>query len=181
MSKPVKELVFSEYRTRFGDMRDALIVDIRGLEANANNAMRLDLRSRGIRVTIVKNSLARRAFDGTGMASLLPALEGPSAIAWGGDSVVEVARQLVSWAKREKTIDLKGAILDGEYFAGAEGVKQLSTFPTREEAQGQAIQLILSPARRVLAAISGPGGALASLLESIGDRLEDGGTIEKTG
>ncbi len=95
MSKPVKEMIVADYKQRFGDIDNALVIEIRGMDANQNNAMRLDLGEKDIRVTIVKNSLARKAFAGTALEFLHPALQGPSALAYGGESVVDVARALV--------------------------------------------------------------------------------------
>ena len=96
MSKPVKELILADYLKRFDDVQEALLIDIRGMDANENNTVRMDLRHKDIRVTIVKNTLARKAFAGTGLEPLVPALQGPTALAYSiGDeeaSVVGVAR-----------------------------------------------------------------------------------------
>ena len=65
MSKFVKEMMVREYRDRFSDISQALIVDIRGIEANENNALRLELHAKNIRVSVLRNTLARDAFTGT--------------------------------------------------------------------------------------------------------------------
>ena len=130
MSKPVKNLMIDDYRRRFGDLTAALVVDIRGIGANQNNALRLGLQEQSIRVTVIKNTLARQAFSGTQLEPLNEVLEGPSALAYGAESVVDVARQLVDWAKKVKELELKGAVFDGELFAGEAGVKRLSQLPT---------------------------------------------------
>lgn len=179
MSKPVKELIIGEYKERFEDIDGALVVDIRGMTANDNNTIRRGLQSKQIRVTVLKNSLAKKAFAGTALEPLGPALEGPSALAYGAESVVDVARQIVEWSKKVKTLALKGAVLDGQYFAGAEGVKRLSQFPTREEAQAKVVTLILSPARKVMGAAVGPGSKILGIVKEIQTRLEKGEAIAK--
>src|SRR5436190_20477548 len=133
MSKPIKEMIIEDYRKRFDNVDGALVVDIRRVTANENNTLRAGLHQKKIRVTIVKNTLAKKAFTGTNLEALGNALSGPSALAYGGNSVIDVARELVQWIKKIKTVALKGAILDGQYYDGAEGVKRLSTFPTKEE------------------------------------------------
>ena len=65
MSKPIKELIIDDYRKRFQELDGALVVDLRGIEANDNNDLRCGLHSKAIRVTVVKNTLARKAFAGT--------------------------------------------------------------------------------------------------------------------
>lgn len=179
MSKPVKEMIQAEYTRRFADLEGALVVDIRGIEANKNNEMRLGLLEKNIRITVIKNTLARKAFEGTALEAVAPALEGPSALAYGAESVVDVARELVEWAKKVKKLDLKGAVLDGTYFDGEAGVKELSKFPTREEAQAKVVQLVLSPAGNIVGGAKGPGGKILGIIKEIEERLEKGETISK--
>ena len=179
MSKLVKEMMVREYRERFGDISQALIVDIRGIEANDNNALRLELHAKNIRVSVLRNTLAKDAFSGTDLEALVPGLEGPTALCYGGDSVVDVARELVDWAKKVENLDLKGAILDGEYFDGAEGVKRLSTFPTREEAQAKVVQIVLAPGAKLVGAALSPGRNVLGVVKELQERLEKGQAIEK--
>jgi large subunit ribosomal protein L10 len=177
MSKPIKELIMEDYKERFVDVDGALVVDIRGINANDNNAIRKGLQKKNIRVTVIKNALARKALSGTALEAVSPALEGPSALAYGAESVVDVARELVEWAKKVKQLTLKGAVLDGQYFAGDAGVKRLSQFPTKEEAQAKVITLVLSPARKVVGCAVSPGSKLLGIVKEIQTRLEKGEPI----
>jgi len=172
-------MIVTEYRRRFDDITDALIIDIRGIDANENNNLRVDLFGKDIHITVLKNSLAKTAFKGTNLEVLTTTLTGPTALVFGGDSVVDVARNLVEWAKKVKKLDLKAAILDGELFEGADGVKRLSDFPTKEEAQGTVVQLVLSPAGNLVKAATSPGSNLLGIIKEIRTRLEEGNTIEK--
>lgn len=181
MSKPIKEMMVDDYRQRFEGIDGALIVDIRGIGANENNTLRMGLLEKNIRVTVVRNTLARSAFSGTSLEALGPSLTGPSALAYGGESVVDVARALIDWAKKVKNLDLKGAVLDGTYFDGEAGVKKLSEFPTREEAQAKVVQLLLSPASNVVGAAKGPGGKVLGIIKQVEEKLEKGETIAKVG
>lgn len=179
MSKPIKELIVADYKKRFDELDGALIVDVRGMNANDNNQLRRGLQKKRIRVTVVKNTLAKKAFAGTSLENLAPGLEGPSALAYGETSVVDVARELVDWAKKIKQLTLKGAVLDGTYYEGAEGVKRLSSFPTREEAQAKVVQLVLSPASNLLRAATSPGSNILGIVKEIQERLEKGQVIAK--
>ncbi len=178
MSKSIKNLMTEMYRNKFADITEAVVVDIRGIGAVDNSRLRTDLAKKSIRIMVVKNTLVQKAFDGTGLEGLGEVIDGPSAMVYGGESVVNVARELVEWAKELKELDLKGAILDGEVF-GADEVVKLSKFPTREEAHAKVVQLFLSPAGNVAGAAMGPGGVLASILKTIEEKLEKGETIEK--
>ena len=179
MSKPIKEMIIADYKKRFDNLDGALVVDIRGMTANDNNDLRDGLHKKQIRVTIIKNTLAKKAFAGTSLDVLGSALEGPSALAYGAESVIDVARELVDWAKKLKQLTLKGAVLDGTYYAGAEGVKRLSTFPTKEEAIAKVVQLVLSPASNLLRAATSPGSNILGIVKEIQERLEKGQAIAK--
>lgn len=181
MSKPVKEMIMNEYKDRFGDITEAVVVDIRGIKANENNSLRMDLLSKDIRVTVIKNTLAKKALNGTALESLAQAFQGPSAIVYGAESVVNVAREIVTWAKKIKQLDLKGAILDGEYFDGASGVKRLSDFPTKDEAHARVVQLVLSPAGNLVSCATSPGANILGIVKEIQEKLEKGETIGKVG
>lgn len=181
MSKVVKNLIIEEYKSRFADFDDAALISIRGVTGIDTTKLRSKLRSKNIRVTVVTNNLARKAFEGSGLEALSALLEGPSALAYGGASVVEVSREVIALLKEFPKLELKGAVLDGQVFEGPEGVKRLSKFPTREEAIGQTVTLILSPARKLAGSIKGPGGRLAGVVKAVQEKLEKGETIARVG
>jgi len=180
MSKPIKELMLAAYTERFKDIDNALLIDIRGIAANDNNTLRLGLAKKDIRITVVKNTLARKAFSGTGLEPLTFALKGPSALAYGADSVVEVARELVGWARKLDRLTLKAAVLDGELFDGDAAVARLSQYPTKIEALARVVKLLLAPAGTVVSAALGPASQIAGIVKEITDRLEKGEAIAGT-
>jgi large subunit ribosomal protein L10 len=181
MSKNVKEMIMGDYASRFEGCDDAILVSIRGIDANSNNQIRRTLGAKDIQVTVIRNALAKKAFAGTGLEELSPMLTGPSALAYGAESVVEVAREIVELLKEFPNIELKAAVLDGQLFEGDAGVKALSKFPTRDEAIAQAVALVLSPARNLVGQIKGPGSQVAGLIKAINEKLEKGETIAKVG
>ncbi|MHC4446491.1 MAG: 50S ribosomal protein L10 [Planctomycetota bacterium] len=178
MSKPVKELMIADYRRRFDDVENALLIDIRGIDANENNAFRIDLAKKDIRVTVIKNTLAKKAFVGTRLEALGQAMVGPSALAYGAESVVNVARELTEWARKIEDLELKAAVLDGQLFEGRAGVERLSRYPTREEAQGQVVQLLLTPGGEIVSLVAAPGGEVLAIVEAMIDKLEKGEEIK---
>ena len=179
MSKPVKEMIVKDYESRFGDVEGAVVIDIRGVDAIKNNEMRLDLLTKDIRITVIKNTLARKALTGTALEALNQTFVGPSALAYGADSVVNVAREIIEWAKKIHDIDLKGAVLEGEYYEGKAGVKKLSEMPTREEAHARIVQLVLTPAGNIVSAATSGGSNILGIVKEIQEKLEKGETIAK--
>lgn len=179
MSKTVKDMIINDYRGRLGEIEDAMVISLRGLDANSNNTLRNGLRKKDIHITVIRNKLFLQAFEGTNLTSLAPILAGSNAVAYGAESVVEVAREIVDLVKKYPDIELRGAVLDGQLFEGEAGVKALSKFPTRDEAIAQDVALILSPGRKLLGSIKGPGGRLLGIVKAIEEKLEKGETIAK--
>ncbi|RKY08054.1 MAG: 50S ribosomal protein L10 [Planctomycetota bacterium] len=173
MSYFVKSLVQSEYENIFGAVSDFVVVDMTGVSGVDNNILRGELKEKGIHLTIVKNSMMRRALKSLGMDDACAAFgSGPCTVAYGGDSVVDIAKEVVDWAKKIKAIEPRGAFVDGMLMAG-DGVKELSKMPTRVELQGQVVQLALTPGANVAGALLGPGGVIAGCVESLIEKLEE--------
>jgi len=177
MSKPVKEMIISEYRKRFGDVQGGIVVEFRGLEATNNNRLRTSFRENGVRVTVLKNNLARKAFEGGPLEKLTKSLAGPSALIYGSGSVIDVAREVMKAALTMRELELKAAVLDGELFEGAAGVDRLSKFPTRDEAIAKVVSIVLAPAGKVVATAKAPGSKILGIINEIKERLEKGETI----
>ncbi len=169
-----------EYAAKIGDTADAMLISIRGLKGKDTTKLRMGLRKKNIKITVIRNSLAKGVFKGSGLENLGTLLEGPSALAY-GSSVVEIAREIVTMLKDFPSIELKGAVLDGILFKGDAGVKELSKFPTKPEAQAQVVTLIVTPGRKLMGAIKGPGAAIAGIIKAIEDKLEKGEAIAKVG
>lgn len=179
MSKPVKEMMMADYLAKLGENGDALLVNIRGFDANTTNSFRKDLAKSEISVTVLRNNVARKAFEGTGLERLGDLLTGPNALVYGGETVVEAARKIVGIAKDMPDLELRGAVLDGELFVGEDGVKRLSKFPTRDEAIAQAVTIILTPGGKLVGAVKSPASNIAGILKTLQEKLESGETIAK--
>lgn len=176
MSKPIKNLITQSYRLRFESGDGAVLIDIRGVPANGLNKIRAQLAQQAIHVSVVKNSLVKKAVQGTVLENISQFLKGPTTLVHGGSSVVEVARQLLALAKDFESLQFKGAVMEGHAF-GPDQIEQLSKYPTRAEAQAQALQLVLSPGMSAVGHILGPGRKIASLVKAIEEKLEKGKAI----
>ena len=179
MSKSVKNLMIRDYAAKLDGVNDAVLISIRGMPAIANNKLRTELAKKNVKITVIRNSLAKHSTKGSGLSALEKMFTGPSALAYSKESVVDVARELVTWAKKLEQLELKAAVLDGVVFEGKKGVEQLSKFPTRTEAIAQTVTLVLSPAKKLMGQVKGPGGKVMSIVKSVQEKLEKGETISK--
>ncbi len=184
MSKPVKNLIIESYRTRFDDVEGGVVIGFSGMPSDVTMSFRATLAKERMRLTVVKNGLFNAAVRETRLERFKDVLVGPSAIVYGKvkDDVnpVKVARRLIEIAKEIKGYELefKGAVMDGEVFSAAE-VEKLSKYPTRVEALGTVVSVILGAAGQLVSSITSPGGQIASILDTIKEKLEKGETIAK--
>src|SRR5512140_2228808 len=109
MSKYVKGLVQSEFEKRLDGADSFLIINTTGVGGIANNQMRGELKKKGIKLMVVKNTLAKKALTKMGMAAAAALLSGPCTFAFGGDSVIDVAKEFVELVKKFKMVEVKGA------------------------------------------------------------------------
>jgi large subunit ribosomal protein L10 len=176
MSKYVKNLITRELSNRFKDVDGVAVINPRGIDGNKNNKIRRRLHEKKLKMTVVKNSLARRAVsDGSKIKGFDKLLDGPSAVIFGPQSIATIARTLLDLKKEDDALELRGIFFDGEIYAEQKGVEKVSKLPTREEAIGQLVALILSPGRNLAAAIKGPGGKLGAILKAIEEKAGKGG------
>ena len=171
MSKYVKELMMDQLRSDLGDSRSLLVLDLKDLDATAEHGLRRDLRKKSIRLRVLKNSLARRVFTDMGMDGLSKYLKGPSAIAWGGEGITELAKELAAQVKALKKPEIKGGAVEG-VVVGPEQVDDITRLPSREVLIAQVIGLLLGPARQTLALLSSPSSTMVGQLEALAKRQE---------
>ena len=171
MSKVIKQMELTAMKKTFDGVRDLIMMKVVGLNAIADNQVRLGLRKKGIHLQMVKNSLARRVFADMGI-KLEKCWEGPTTIAWGGNSIAELSRMLDEMIKKgdkvkdKDKIKVKTAVAEGEEVPFAKAL----TMPTRQEAIADLLGLILSPAMTLASQIGSPGAQIASQIKTISEK-----------
>ena len=174
MSKYVKELLTTAIKDRLGDASDLLLVNVIGMEANANTTLRRELRSKNIQMTVVKNSLAKRATEGSPLAAAFEGLEGSVAVVWGGEDIVSLAKEVVRLAGDAQfgPFEPRGGIMDGQTLS-PEQIGEVSKWPTRTEQLSMLVGQVLGPGSTLAAQVKGPGAKLASQIKQVGEGDDD--------
>ncbi|MEE8450288.1 MAG: 50S ribosomal protein L10 [Thermoguttaceae bacterium] len=170
MSKYVKNLITDHLRKSLAGVNDALLVNMIGLDANANNRLRTELQEKNISVMVVKNSLAARATEGTSLGMMFEGHAGTAAICWGSEDIVSLAKEVVRLAGDEQfeAFEPRGGMMDGEQLT-AEQVAEVSKWPSRTEQLSLLVGQILSPGANLASQLGSPAGALASQIEQIAE------------
>ncbi len=171
MSRYVKRLMMDDLRRTLEGVDEFLFVDLERLNANEATELRLALRERSIRVRVVKNTLARIVLQELGVEGVDSLLQGPTAIAWGGDSIVELAREITEWTKKIDRFRIKGGVLARKAISEAD-VVALSKMPTREELIGRVLSLLVGSGTRVVSLRQGAGGRVLGPIKSKAEEQE---------
>ena len=140
MNKSQKEQVVADLVERLRATESLIVADYRGLTNAQLVDLRAKLRGSGARLSVVKNTLTRRAAEQAGADALLVLLEGPTAIAFiesEGDPVA-VAKALATTARETQVLALRGGILEGVTMTG-EQVAELATLPPVDQLRGQLV------------------------------------------
>jgi large subunit ribosomal protein L10 len=173
MSKFVKDLLTGQLKTELGGVNDVVLISLSGIDAVTNSNLRARLRQKKIHVRVVKNSLARRATEGTVLAPAFAKLTGPAAVVWGAEDMVALAKEIVGLEKEKefKKIEARGGAMDGAAIT-ADALKEVSKWPSRPEQLSILMGQILSVGGTLAGQIGGPAGEVASQIKQKGEGEE---------
>ena len=167
MSKYVKDLLTKDISSKLDGVEEAVLVNVVGLSANQSVALRKELREKDISLVVVKNSLVRRATEGTPLASAFESCEGALAVMWGAEDIVSLAKEAtrLNDDKALQAFKTRGGVMDGDAIS-PERVNEISKWPSREEQLSILAGQLLAPGSELAAALLGPGKTLASQIKS---------------
>jgi len=176
MSKYVKDLITKDLRQRLSGVADALVVDVIGMENNKTVELRQRLRQQQINLLVVKNSLVRRATEGTSLAPAFDGVEGTLALLWGGDEVIALAKEVIRLAEKDgfAPFKAKGGVMDGQPLSAAQ-VQEISKWPSRDELLSLVAGQIVGVASELASQITGPAQQIASQIEKLIEMKEGAG------
>lgn len=174
MSKKIKQMEMDALKKTFQGVTDLVVLSPSGVDSITDNHLRQSLRKKNIRMQVVKNSLARRVFEELGVKTT-KYWEGVTLLAWGAGSLGELSREVetsvVKDAKLKAKIKIKGAVSEGLEVTFDQALKM----PTKAEAVGRILGLVLSPMSRIVSQLKAPGANLASQIKTLIEK----GEVEK--
>lgn len=174
LTRAQKQEQVDDLKDKFGRATSIFVADYRGVSVPEINELRSKLREGGsedYEYRVTKNSLLRRAVDGTDAAVLMEHFQGPTAIAISYGDPVSLAKVLVDYEKDKEPFELKGGFLDGKALDTGE-IATLATLPSLEQLRGKLVGLLQAPATKLVRLLNEPGSQIARLVEARRSSLE---------
>ena len=157
LKQPIVQAIADDIK----DAQSVVLVDYRGLTVAQDTELHKQLREAGVIYKVCKNTMMKRAFEGTEFAGLEEYLEGPSALVVSKDDATAPARIICKFAKTAEALEVKAGVVEGNVYDAA-GINELSKVPSREELLSKLLGSLQSPITnlaRVLNQIAEQGGA----------------------
>jgi large subunit ribosomal protein L10 len=170
MPQEVKTLMLDELAEQFHDIKQTgcVLVDYRGLKADEARRIRHQMRARGARMTVVKNSLFALAMDRLGASALRELLSGPIAVVRAGDPVA-AAKAVEEMTKATDAVQVRGGYVEGS-LVGPDSVAKMARIPSREVLLSQVAGMLMAPLRRLAGGLLTRPRELISILEQLKEK-----------
>ncbi|MEN9886629.1 MAG: hypothetical protein RL758_1207 [Pseudomonadota bacterium] len=155
LNRSEKQAVIEEVAGLAAKAQTLVIAEYRGITVADMTKLRTDARSKGVSLSVLKNTLARRAVTGTSFEVVGDQMTGPLIYGFSVDAVA-AAKVVADFAKTNDKLVIRGGAYSGKAL-DVNGVKQLANIPTKEVLLAQLCGLLMSPmsrTARVLAALA---------------------------
>lgn len=148
-AQKAKQIVIDEIKAKLENAQSAVVIDYMGTTVGQADAMRKKFREGDVDYTVYKNTLVKRAIEGTEFAPLAEVLDGPSALAISTTDATAPARILSDIISEYKKMEFKAGVVEGNYFDKA-GIEAIASIPGREVLIAKFMGSIQSPVSKAV-------------------------------
>ena len=143
-----KQQIVAEVNEVAASALSAVVADYRGLTVAEMTEMRSKARESGVYLRVVRNTLAKRAMEGTDYACLDETFVGPTLVAFSTEDPGSAARLIKDYAKEHEALEVKALSIGGELIA-ADQIDRVATLPTLDEARAMLLSVMLAPVTKL--------------------------------
>ena len=127
----LKQPIVEEIKESIKDAKSVVLVEYRGLTVEQDTKFRKAMRESDVIYKVYKNTMVKRAIEGTEFEALKDDLEGPTAVAISKTDATAPARIVAQFAKENPVLEIKTGVVEGTYYDNA-GIKTIATIPSRD-------------------------------------------------
>lgn len=175
MIRSEKEAAVATIREGFAGMSSAVFLDFAGLTVGQVDDLRNKFRERGVKYTVLKNTLIKKALSDASYIDKLSAtaLKGMTGVALSYEEPSAAARIVKEFVKTNEKLTIKAGLMDGQVLDAKAVENQLATLPSKDEARAGLLAQLMAPAQTFVRLINTPAQSFVLLLEA--KRAKDGG------
>lgn len=166
-----KRALVAEVNAVAAEAHSAVAAEYRGLTVAQMTDFRAKARDAGVYVRVVKNTLAKRAVEGTEFECLTDVLMGPLVLAFSTEDPGAAARVIKDFAKDHDQLVTKAVALGGSIYPAGD-LDRLASLPTLEQARAQLLGVMKAPAGKLVRTLAEPASKLVRVLAARRDQLE---------
>lgn len=167
-----KKVIVAEVNEVASEALSLVIADSRGVTVDAMTKLRADARAQGINMRVVRNTLAKKAVEGTEYEVAAEAFVGPSLLAFSMEDPGAAARLFKDFAKENEDFEVKALSVGGELM-GADQLDRLATLPTLEQALGMLANVTLAPVTKLARTLNEVPSSITRVIAAVADQKKD--------
>jgi len=167
-----KKAIVSEVNETATSAMSLVIADSRGCTVDEMTALRKDARDNQVMLRVVRNTLAKRAFEGTEYECVTDSLSGPSLFAFSMEDPGAAARLFKDFAKANDEFEVKALAVGGQLL-GAEQIDVLAKLPTRDQAISMLMSVMKAPVTKLAQTMNEVPGKLVRTLAAVRDQKQE--------
>jgi large subunit ribosomal protein L10 len=165
ISKEKKQQLVAQYQELASSSQGMILTSFSGLNVKETEALRKQVREAGGTFHVVKNTLAKLAFDQAGLELPEGALDGTTAIGFTQEGITDLAKAIVEVVRETETLKVKGGLIEGMVY-DARQITKIASLPSLQVVQAQLLGLLQTPASRVAGALSGSVRQIVSVVSA---------------
>ena len=166
-----KQAIVAEVHATAGKALSAVLADYRGVSVGDMTQLRKQARAVGVQLRVVRNRLAKRAFEGTDFACMHEVLSGPSILAFSLEEPGAGARVFKAFAKENKAFEIKALSIGGDLLPAAQ-IDVLAQLPTRDQALSTMLAVMLAPVTTLARTLQDLPGRITQVVATLRDQKQ---------
>lgn len=163
-----KQAIVAEVNETASRALSAVMADYRGVSVDAMTQLRKEAREAGVQIRVVRNTLAKRAFEGTEFECMNKVLLGPNILAFSLEDPAAGARIFKSFAKTNETFEVRALSVGGQLLEASQ-IDVLAMLPTRDQALSILMSVMLAPVTKLARTLDDIPGRVTRVVAAVGD------------
>ena len=166
-----KQAIVAEVNETAQAALSAVMADYRGVTVDAMTKLRQSARESGVQVRVIRNTLAKRAFEGTDLECMNEVLTGPCIVAFAMEDPGASARLFKDFAKEQEAFEIKALSVGGKLLP-AEQIDALAKLPTRDEALAMLMAVMQAPVTKLVRTMNDIPGRVTRVIAAVRDQKQ---------